>query len=143
MVTSRGATSWKSPSNVVLVDGTMTPIRLRTLMARTPWEDATTAPCSSRDATTAPCSSRDATTAPCSSRDATTAPCSSRDATTAPCSSPPRDLRDSRQAPQEVTADAAVHHEVVAVDVARVGSEQKGDDIGDVLRHGHTAQRHQ
>src|SRR5262245_15618415 len=34
MVTSRGATSWKSPSKVVLVDGTITPIRLRRLIAR-------------------------------------------------------------------------------------------------------------
>src|SRR5580765_103028 len=36
MVTSRGATIWKSASKVVLVDGTMTPIRLRRLMSRSP-----------------------------------------------------------------------------------------------------------
>ena len=33
-VTSRGATSWKSASKVVFVEGTMTPIRLRRLMLR-------------------------------------------------------------------------------------------------------------
>src|SRR5262245_29999501 len=33
MVTSRGATSWKSASNVVFVEGTITPIRLRSAIA--------------------------------------------------------------------------------------------------------------
>ena len=33
MVTSRGATSWKSASNVVFVEGTITPIRLRNVIA--------------------------------------------------------------------------------------------------------------
>src|SRR2546428_5478481 len=32
MVTSRGAASWKSPSNVVFVDGTSTPMRFRAVM---------------------------------------------------------------------------------------------------------------
>jgi len=33
MVTSRGATNWKSASNVVFVEGTITPIRLRSAIA--------------------------------------------------------------------------------------------------------------
>ena len=32
IVTSRGLTSWKSASKLVFVEGTITPIRLRTLM---------------------------------------------------------------------------------------------------------------
>src|SRR5262245_2157071 len=36
MVTSGGATIWKSASNVVFVEGTMTPIRVRRLMSRSP-----------------------------------------------------------------------------------------------------------
>src|SRR5437762_2586184 len=39
MVTSRGATSWKSASNVVFVEGTITPMRLRRLMRSPPVVD--------------------------------------------------------------------------------------------------------
>src|SRR4029077_1102184 len=38
MVTSRGATSWKSASNVVFVEGTITPIRLRSAIVKLPSE---------------------------------------------------------------------------------------------------------
>src|SRR5258705_5943534 len=54
-----------------------------------------------------------------------------------------RDLRDARQAAQEVAGDTAVHDEIVTVDVARVGPEQERDDVRHVLRRGHAPDRDQ
>src|SRR5207249_10838129 len=54
-----------------------------------------------------------------------------------------RDLSNPGQPPEEIPAHRAVHDEVVAVDVARVGTEQERDDVGDVLGRRHPAERYQ